>query len=326
MPGLRRGPSTLTQKDFRMSNTSSAPHPSETANQQLLMQLQDAYAEITRLRESLAESQQELASVQQTLQTLELAVRGSNDGLWNWNVRTNEAYISPRWKEILGYEDHELANHADTHASVLHPDDAGRAHAAVMANFERGEPYAVEVRMRHKDGSYRWVYTRGETMRDQDGKPIFMAGALTDITDRKRAEDALVRVRVQDEIIEAQNVILSELSTPVIPLTDKTMVMPLIGTVDSQRAQQAIETLLQSIVAHRASMVILDITGVRVVDTQIANVFIQAARSARLLGAQVILTGIRPEVAQTIVSLGIDLEGLITYSSLQQGISQALRN
>jgi rsbT co-antagonist protein RsbR len=101
------------------------------------------------------------------------------------------------------------------------------------------------------------------------------------------------------------------------------MVMPLIGAIDSRRAQQVLETLLEGISSTRAAIAILDITGVPVVDTQVANTLLRAAHTARLLGTQVILTGIRPEVAQTLVGLGADLSSIITYASLQRGIAYA---
>ena len=99
----------------------------------------------------------------------------------------------------------------------------------------------------------------------------------------------------------------------------------MIGSLDSQRAQAVLDTLLRGVASTRARVAILDITGVPVVDTQIANVLIQAARSVQLLGAQVILTGIRPEVAQTMVGLGVEMRGLVTRSDLQSGIAYALR-
>jgi rsbT co-antagonist protein RsbR len=103
------------------------------------------------------------------------------------------------------------------------------------------------------------------------------------------------------------------------------MVMPLIGAVDSQRAQQVIETLLEGIARSGAVVAILDITGVPVVDTQVANALLRAAQAVKLLGAQILLTGIRPEVAQTLVGLGADLSGIVTCGSLQTGIAYATR-
>ncbi|HEU4327168.1 MAG TPA: STAS domain-containing protein [Roseiflexaceae bacterium] len=143
------------------------------------------------------------------------------------------------------------------------------------------------------------------------------------ITERKRAEQALQQSKHQEELIQAQAAALAELSTPLIPINDKVMVMPLIGAIDSRRAQQVIETLLEGISTNRASVVILDITGVPMVDTQVANALLRAAQSVKLLGAEVVLTGIRPEVAQTLVGLGADLGTIITRSSLQNGIAYA---
>jgi anti-anti-sigma factor len=143
-----------------------------------------------------------------------------------------------------------------------------------------------------------------------------------DITAQKQAEAE--RARWQEEIIRTQAAALAELSTPLIPITDNVMVMPLIGTVDSRRAQQVIDSLLEGVAASRAQTAILDITGVPVVDTQVANALLQAAQAVKLLGAQVVLTGIRPEVAQTLVGLGVDLTGIVTRSTLQNGIVFAL--
>jgi rsbT co-antagonist protein RsbR len=143
------------------------------------------------------------------------------------------------------------------------------------------------------------------------------------ITERKRAEAMLRQSRDQDEKIRAQQAVLAELSTPLIPISDQVMVMPLIGGVDSHRAQQVLETLLGGIASSHAQVAILDITGVPIVDTQVANALVRAAQAVKLLGAQIVLTGIRPEVAQTLVGLSADLTGIVTRSSLQSGIAYA---
>ena len=135
------------------------------------------------------------------------------------------------------------------------------------------------------------------------------------VTDRKHAE----------QLIREQADVLLELSTPMIPITDDVMVMPLIGSVDVKRAQQVMETLLEGVARHQIRTVLLDITGVSVVDTHVASALIQAAQAVRLLGAEVVITGIRAEVAQSIVALGIDLKGLSTRSSLQSAIKAEIR-
>jgi rsbT co-antagonist protein RsbR len=146
-----------------------------------------------------------------------------------------------------------------------------------------------------------------------------------DITERKRAEEALRESLIQKEVIRAQTAALAELSTPLIPISDDVLVMPLIGAIDSTRAEQMLETLLSGVANRGARIAIVDITGVAVVDTHVANTLLRAAQAVRLLGAQVMLTGIRPEVARTLISLDIDMRTITTHGSLQAGIAAAFR-
>ncbi len=117
---------------------------------------------------------------------------------------------------------------------------------------------------------------------------------------------------------------IQELSTPIIPLYTGILAVPLVGRVDSQRAQALTEAMLEAIAREQAEMVLLDITGVAVVDTNVANHLMQTARAAALLGSQVVLVGISAEVAQTLVQLGLDLGQLVTLSNLQSGLEYAL--
>ncbi len=144
----------------------------------------------------------------------------------------------------------------------------------------------------------------------------------TDITARKRAERA--DAERQQEIIRIQAQAIEELSTPLIPITDEILVMPLIGLMDSMRAQQIMQNLLSGLASSRGKFAIIDITGVQVVDTAVASALLKAAHAARLLGTRVILTGIRPEVAQTLVHLEADLSSIITCGTLQSGIQYAV--
>lgn len=118
-----------------------------------------------------------------------LAERAVNDGLWDWNIVTHEAYLSPRWKEIVGYTGDELSNHESSFFNLIHADDKAAVGEAVRQNLEEHKHYEIEFRLRHKDGSYRWVLSRGEAVRDSTGIPVRMVGSITDITERKREEN-----------------------------------------------------------------------------------------------------------------------------------------
>ena len=164
--------------------------------------------------------------------------------------------------------------------------------------------------------SSRWVLKR-----DSAGEPDAVLQIDTDITARRQAEAA--EARRQDEIIKAQALAIEELSTPLIPITDEILVMPLIGMMDSVRAKQVMTSLLDGLATTKGKFAILDITGVPIVDTAVANAILQAAHAARLLGTEVILTGIRPEVAQTLVHIDANLQNITTRGTLQSGIAYA---
>jgi anti-anti-sigma regulatory factor len=132
--------------------------------------------------------------------------------------------------------------------------------------------------------------------------------------------------RLQQKIIEAQQQTLKELSTPIIPIMEQVIVMPLIGNIDSMRARDITRALLAGISQHRAKVVILDITGVAIVDTGVANHLNKTIRAAQLKGARTIVTGISDAVAETIVDLEIDWAGIETLSDLQTGLTAALNN
>ena len=141
-----------------------------------------------RAETALRESQERLA----------LVIEGSNDGIWDWDLTTNTSYFSPRWKCMLGYEDHELENNYATWESLLHPEDREPALARLQAYLAGEAPnYELEHRLRHKDGTYRWILARGVVLRDAAGKPIRMAGSHVDLTERKVAGDQLKRAYME---------------------------------------------------------------------------------------------------------------------------------
>ena len=136
-----------------------------------------------------------------------------------------------------------------------------------------------------------------------------------------QAEQSLAE---REQAIEYQSRLIRELSVPIVPIHEGVLVLPLVGAIDSRRASQVMEAALEKIVEFQADVLILDITGVPLVDTGVANYLLQMARAVKLLGAQVVLVGIGAEIAQTMVQLGVELRDVTTRSNLQAGIAFAL--
>jgi len=132
-------------------------------------------------------------------------------------------------------------------------------------------------------------------------------------------------VQERERIIREQQEAIRELSTPVLQVRERLLILPIIGVIDPQRARQLTEQLLRGIRTNRAKVVVIDITGVAAMDSQIANHLVQTVEASRLLGATVIVTGLSPEIAQTLVNIGVDLGKMITVGDLQGGIAGAER-
>jgi diguanylate cyclase (GGDEF)-like protein/PAS domain S-box-containing protein len=122
-----------------------------------------------------------------------LAINATKDGLWEWDIQTNQEFFSPRWCEIIGYsfDDPELPHTYESWASRIHPDDYDLVVSAMTNHLEKGTTYNVDYRHRHKSGEYRWQNSTGQAVLDESGKPIKMVGCISDITDRKEEEAAL---------------------------------------------------------------------------------------------------------------------------------------
>jgi rsbT co-antagonist protein RsbR len=159
-------------------------------------------------------------------------------------------------------------------------------------------------------------------MRDKHGAPEGLVCVARDLTGAKLSEEERWRLR---EAVQRQAVTLEELSTPLIPITNEVLVMPLIGTVDEQRSAQIIDTLLQGVISRRARVVLIDITGIKTMDAPGVDGILKAVKAVNLVGAEVMLTGIRPEVARLLVAQSHDLGAIKTFGSLHHGIAHAMK-
>jgi PAS domain S-box-containing protein len=131
----------------------------------------------------------------------QLALRGNNDGIWDWNVKTNEVFFSPRWKEMLGYTDAEIPNHLDEWTKRVHPDDLDWVTQTIQNHLSKKTPfYTAEYRVQCKDGTYKWILDRGQALWNEDGTPMRMVGSHTDISEAKR--DEVVRKQAETIILE----------------------------------------------------------------------------------------------------------------------------
>lgn len=149
--------------------------------------------------------------------------------------------------------------------------------------------------------------------------------ALSELIDDLGLQTVRAFQKSREAVIKRQQEELLELSTPVVKLWDGVLALPMIGTLDSQRTQVVMESLLQRIVDTGAEIAIIDITGVPTVDTLVAQHLLKTVTAIRLMGADCIISGVRPQIAQTIVHLGLDLQGIVTKASLADALALALR-
>lgn len=150
---------------------------------------------VALIRPALRKSKETEDALAESEKRYDRAVTGTNDGLWDWEIPSNQMYFSPRFAEILGYRQDELEPVIETSTDRIHPEDTDRVASALIAHLEHGVPYDLESRMRHKNGEYLWIHTKGSVFRDDQGKPVQMAGSITDITEQKNHEAQLFQAQ-----------------------------------------------------------------------------------------------------------------------------------
>jgi rsbT co-antagonist protein RsbR len=226
--------------------------------------------------------------------------------------------------DFIGYGDAPVEGIPLAESAFFGPDEQARRDIAECTRkAASGAEAGCEVQIHGKEGRAAILDLKIKPIANELDKVVFLVAEGYDVTELRRAEAE--RAALKEQMIHAQEAIIRELSTPLIPLSAGVVIMPLVGRIDQARSQQLLERLLSGVVSHRASTAILDVTGVPGVDAETADALIRAAQAVKLLGAKVILTGVRPEVAQTLVAIGVDLKQIVTLGSLEGGLNYALR-
>ena len=211
--------------------------------------------------------------------------------------------------------------------SVFYPgEDVERGKPAVDLDLAARQGRFEEEGWRvGKDGSLFWAGVVITAFRGEDGAVRGFGAVWHDLTQHRRDEAARAQ-RAAGEAVARRAQELLDISIPVVRVWEGIMLAPIIGLLDSQRTQQLMEKLLQGIIDTGSSMALVDITGVPAIDTQTASHLIESIAAVRLIGADVILTGVRPAIAQTLVHLGVDLTGVNTRASLAAGLHFAIES
>jgi PAS domain S-box-containing protein len=229
-------------------------------------------------------------------------------------------FVNDAFCRYFGKTREELIGHF---ATPLVPEEDRPLVSGALARLSREVPVVeIEHRIITPGGEIRWLNWRERALFNDAGKIAEFQSLGLDVTDRKRAEEQAARSEALARLVKQQNL---ELSTPLIPIADRVLAMPLIGRIDEERAARVLETVLEGVVRERAETVLLDVTGVTLLDTQVAAALMRTAKAVALLGARAVLTGIQPHVAQTLVAMGLEVQGLITLRSLKEGITWAMR-
>ncbi|WP_437967164.1 PAS domain S-box protein [Sorangium sp. So ce260] len=241
------------------------------------------------------------------------------DGITLTAMSGEVVYANLAFKTMSGFGDRAVGRGLTDFYS---PESFTQLSTEVLPALTKDGAWRGVLKIQRPDGSEWMGQTSAFVLSSPTGEPTGMAAFFRDITEQLRYEQETL---AQMQVIQAQQAALRELGTPLIPIADGVIAMPLVGTIDSERAQQILETLLTALGEKHAAVAILDITGVKSVDGEVAAALVRVAQAARLLGADVVLTGIRPVVAQALVDLGTELRGLVTCGTLQSGIAYALK-
>jgi PAS domain S-box-containing protein len=260
-----------------------------------------------RAEEALRESEQRFRTLTDAMPQL----------VWATDADGRHVYYNSRWYEYTGLSEEESSGYG--FANALHPEDKERTLKRWERAWRDGEAYEIEYRFRSRTGEYRWFLGRATPVRDEAGRVTQWVGTCTDIEEQKQMEALLARLNEERERM------LEEVSTPLVPVMEGVLVMPLIGSLDSLRMERATRAALEEVRRTGARSLIIDITGARVVDSHAVANLSNLVGALRLVGAEPLVTGVGAHVAQNLVRLGVDLHEMRTHRTLAQALA-ALQN
>ncbi|HKS28326.1 MAG TPA: PAS domain S-box protein [Pyrinomonadaceae bacterium] len=237
--------------------------------------------------------------------------------VWATDAKGSHTYFNYRWYEYTGLSEEESMGFG--FANALHPEDRSRTLDEWTRAWRDGEPYEIEYRFysRPRD-EYRWFLGRAVPVRDSQRRVVQWVGTCTDIEEQKKAEEALARLN------EERAAMIEEVSTPIVPVWRGVLVLPIIGSLDTERMQRATEAALDEVTRKGARACIIDITGARIVDTHAVANLTNLVMALRLVGAQAIVTGIKAHAAQSLISLGVDFASLRTHRTLAEALASLI--
>ncbi|HRI68956.1 MAG TPA: PAS domain-containing protein, partial [Polyangium sp.] len=273
----------------------------------------------------------ERARAEESVARFNMLMIGSRSGFWDYKPRNPQEpvdfesplYVSDGLARLIGIDPKDVPKIVKDFNRYIYSEDLERTGQEFVAHLnERREETYIEYRLIRADGSPIWVSASWYAQWAEDGGLIRFAGSYIDITERKLAEaDQLEKLA----IIERQANAIRELSTPILEVHEGILCLPIIGVVDSSRAAEMMNITLEAVVSEQARFLIMDLTGVPVLDTSTADRLLAIARAAGLLGAKTIITGLKPAVAQTVVTLGVGMGEVKTLRNLKDGLRYCLR-
>ena len=282
-------------------------YPVEITNQYISFEGTELICATARDVSEEKEAQRQAALFQSAIET-------ATNGISMGDLEGKVIYSNQACAEMFGF-DHESQEMIGLAFSDLWPDEmADELQNEILPAVMEGG-WSGEVPQRRKDGDFFEAQISLSPVYDENGEIEAISAVFADITEQKQLEMELYE----------QNQMIAEMSTPVITLWDEIVLLPLVGSIDDDRAMQMTERLLETIVGSEARVAILDVTGIAEIDTSVARNLLKAVDAAKMLGAQIVVTGFSPDAAQTLAQLGVDLRELNTRGSLKAGISDAFQ-